>query len=516
MNRTVRLAALLALLLAVGAWALLQHRPAPAVSSAPPVDDGYAAFIAKAKEADEITDDLQRCLHYPDPPGTHWHPDTTAAYCSRRNLSTLSHAEIGKLIDEGKAAELEKTFQGYLDNQLHDPRHLGMLDAAFFHAKFHVASDRTRALIQSWQRQVPDSAFAFAASGMQYLAAAEAARGDGYARQLTREQVEGMHKFAALARQDLDRAVQLQPAMTPAYYSMIVVGSLSGDGDYMAEAAQRGLASDPTNFSIRASQMDRASPRWGGNIRAQTGLAEQAMALAAQAPLLRLIPTQIPADPAECNCLPDPVARLLPAADQGTSAADLRLLANVAYNNDAKQLAVILYSEALRFDPVDPDSLRWRAKLLGALGDSPWALQGIERTAQRHPDDPEVALALGRAYRDAGKAAQAEAAFVALLQGTPDHPKGMAMLGDMYSHEAHQPDKAMAIADKLIASDPDNPDGYIIRACVQMDNQLPGSYATIEYYLDHFGDRADLQQPTRKMRQYLAQHPKPDRPASSR
>jgi len=510
------LAVLLALLLAVGAWAVLQHRPPQAASGIPLTEDGYATFIAKAKEAEEIDDEMQRCLHYPDPPGTHWHPETTAAYCGRRNLSTLSQADIGKLIDEGKVAELEKTFQSYLDNQQHDTRHLGMLDVAFFNAKFNVASDRARSLIQSWQQQAPDSAFAVAASGMQYLAAAEIARGDDYAQRLTREQIAGMHKYAALARQDLDRAAQLQPAMTPAYYNMIIVGSLIGDEDYMADAAQRGLAADPTNFSIRANQMDRASPRWGGSTRAQARLAEQAMALAAQAPLLRLIPAQIAADPAECNCLPNPVARLLPAVDQGAVMSDLRLLANVAFNNGANRLAVVLYSEALRFNPVDADSLRWRAKMLAPLGDSPWALQGIERTAKRHPDNPDATLALGRAYRDVGKTAQAEAAFIALLQRVPEHPKGMAMLGDMYSHESQQPDKAMAIADKLIASNPENPDGYTIRACVQMHRQAPGAYETIQYYLDHFGSRADQEQPIRKMREYLAQHPKPDQPAPSR
>lgn len=514
MNRKVRLALLLALLVTAGAWALFQHRSPRTDLGTPHADDGYAAFIAKAKGAEEIADDLQRCLHYPDPPGTHWHPETTAAYCGRRNLATLSQADIEELLDDGKVAELEKIFQGYLDNQLRDPRHLGMLDVAFFNAKFNIASGHARALIQSWKQQAPDSAFALAASGMQYLAAAEKARGDGYAQELTGDEIAGMRKFAALARQDLDHAAQLQPAMTPAYYNMIIVGSLIGDGDYMADAAQRGLGVDPTNFSIRANQMDRASPRWGGSIRAQTHLAEQAMALAPQAPLLRLIPAQIPADPAECNCLPNPVARLMPAIDQGAAMSDLRLLANVAFNDNASQLAVILYSEALRFNPLDADSLRWRAKMLGTLGDSPWAVQGIERTAQRHPDNLDVALALGHAYRDAGKPAQAEAAFIALLQRAPDHPKGLAMLGDMYSHEAHQPDKAMAIADKLIAANPENPDGYVIRARVQMDHQLPGSYETIDYFLNHFGNRDDQAQVVRKMQGFLAQHPRPDRSAS--
>lgn len=510
MNRTVRLAVLVGLLLAVGALAAFQHWPSRATPSTQPQDNDYTTFAAKAKEAEDVADDMQRCLHYPDPPGVHWHTETTDAYCSRRNLSTLSQADIEKLLSEGKAAYLERTFQGYLDAQKRDSRHLGMLDAAFFLAKFQVSSDHTRTLIQSWKQQAPDSAFALAASGMQYLAAAEAARGNGYARQLTPDQVAGMRTFAALAREDLEHAVQLQPAMTPAYYTMIIVGSLEGDTTYMENAAQRGLTVDPTNFSIRAGLMDRTSPRWGGNPDIQASLATQALALAAQAPLLRLVAAQVLVDPATCNCLPNPVRRLLPAVDQGATTADLGDLANVAYRSGANRLAVILYSEALRFNPVDTDSLRWRAQMLATLGDSQWAIQSIERTAERHPENLDVALTLALAYRDAGKTVQSEAAFLALLQRAPKHQKAMAQLGDLYSHEAHQPDKATAIADKLIEADPKNPDGYVIRACVQMDNQLPGRYETIQYFLDHFGDRADQANPAREMRAYLVKHPQPD------
>jgi tetratricopeptide (TPR) repeat protein len=489
---------------------MLRRQPSPPAFGTPSPSNDYIRFIAKAKEAEAIDDNMQRCLHYPDPPGVHWQRETTDAYCSRRNLSTLSQAEVEKLLNEGNASELETAFRGYLDAQLHDPRHLGMLDAAFFNAKFHVASDRAQALTQSWKKQAPDSAFAFAASGMQYLAAAEAARGDGYARQLTADQIAGMDRLAALARKDLDRAVQLQPAMTPAYYAMIIVGSLSGDVAYMADAAQRGLAADPTSFSIHAAMMERSSPRWTGDPSTQTKLAEQIQPLTGQAPLLRLVSAQAPMEAAECNCLPNPVARLLPAADHGASMGDLRLLANVAYRNDANQLAVILYSEALRFNPVDTDSLRWRAQVLAALGDSQWAIQSIERTAKRNPENLDVALTLALAYRDAGKTVQSEAAFLALLERAPTHSKALAQLGDLYSHEAGQPDKAAAIADKLIASDANNPDGYVIRACVQMDRQLPGSYETIEYFLEHFGDRVDQANPARAMRAYLAKHPKPD------
>ncbi|HXE67203.1 MAG TPA: hypothetical protein VN630_09185, partial [Rhodanobacteraceae bacterium] len=41
-------------------------------------------FLDAAKRAERITDPLQRCLAYPDPPGSHWNHDVVAAYCTYR------------------------------------------------------------------------------------------------------------------------------------------------------------------------------------------------------------------------------------------------------------------------------------------------------------------------------------------------------------------------------------------------------------------------------------------------
>ena len=83
----------------------------------------------------------------------------------------------------------------------------------------------------------------------------------------------------------------------------------------------------------------------------------------------------------------------------------------------------------------------------------------------------------------------------------------MAELGDLYNHAGHQPEKAEALADTLISRYPDIPDGYIVRACNQMDHNLDGRYGTIHYFIDHFGDRSDFKSQVAEMRAYLASHP---------
>ena len=222
----------------------------------------YTAFVAAVHAADDIADPLQRCLHYPDLPGSHWDNETTSAYCRLHNRHTLQLSEIEALLKQGKAGEVDRAFQSYLDTQLHDPKQPGSLDAAFYSAGFDDAKADTRKIIDMWKQQSPDSAFALAASGEQYVDAAQQARGTGWVRDLGDNQVVGMHQQLVLARQDLDRAVKLLPSITPAYSSMVDAGALEGDDDYSYQAAKNGLAVDPANFALRLQMMNLAQPKW--------------------------------------------------------------------------------------------------------------------------------------------------------------------------------------------------------------------------------------------------------------
>jgi hypothetical protein len=77
----------------------------------------------------------------------------------------------------------------------------------------------------------------------------------------------------------------------------------------------------------------------------------------------------------------------------------------------------------------------------------------------------------------------------------------------MYNHAGHQPDKAEALADILIKRHSDFAGGYIVRACNQMDHNLPGVYDTLHYFIDHFGDDPQWKTQTEEMRAYLVKHP---------
>ncbi|RUL72993.1 tetratricopeptide repeat protein [Dyella choica] len=469
----------------------------------------YATFMAEVRRAEGIADPLQRCLHYPNIPGTHWHDDSTQAYCRLLNPPSLSQAQIASLLSQGKAGEVDTAFQGYLDAQLRDSSQPGAFEGAFYAAGFRDSDAGTRKLIDQWKQQAPTSAFALVASGMQYLDAAQQARGEGWVSELTNTQVRDMNTQLVLARNDLDRAVSLLPTATAAYREMIYLAALSGDDVYMYQAAEAGLKVDPANFHIRKQMMNQSQPKWGGMFGGVRKQRQEAEDHVARNPLLRMVTSMPAVYAAQCDCgytKFESLKKVLRAADDNVDGNNLFDLAQVAYHL-APRPAIELYSESLRFNPTDADILRWRAELMMKLGDANGAVQSVLQMAQRFPDNNEIAVALGNIYGKTGHVQEAEHTYEAILQRDPDDEKAMAWLGDLYNHAGHQPEKAKVLADTLIRRYPDIPDGYIVRACYLMDHDLPGRYETMHYFIDHFGDRSEFQAQVAEMRAYLVTHP---------
>jgi hypothetical protein len=469
--------------------------------------DDYSAFIAAVAKADSIADPLQRCLSYPDLPQSHWNSDVTHAYCAYINRKTVQLQEIEALLKAGKGDEVDRIFQGYLDRQLHDPNQRGLLDIAFKNAGFENANDNTRRVIDLWKQQLPHSAFALAASGVQYETAAEDARGEGLGEDLTYKQVDGMNQQTELAFKDLNQAVAINRSITAVYPSMLQAAAMVGDDAYMYQSVRLALSADPANYRIRSEMMNLAQPQWGSNFGGLSGQRAKDLALAAKNPLLWMVAQSPAASRAICNCTNEESRRrVVLAIDKNLNSGRLINVASQVYDSD-RHLAVEIYSEALRFDPTDVDSLRWRSQEMIALGDRQGATAAFSAVAQRFPTNNAIATQLGNVYAQAGDAKDAEATLLAVLQRDPDNYSAMGLLGDLYNHAGHQPDKAEVLADTMIKEHPEKPEGYIVRSCNQMDHNLPGVYDTIHYFIDHFGDDEQWKTQTAEMRGYLLKHP---------
>lgn len=471
----------------------------------------YVHFFDAVRKADAIANPLQRCLAYPDLPGTPWNAATTRAYCIRQNPKTLTLAEIGALLAKGQAAEVDRQFQSYFDAQRHGTEKVDLLDSAMHHATFDDNSEATRRIIDEWKQQSPDSPFALAASGIQYVVAADDARGEGWASQVSRQNAMRMFQLQALARQDLDGAVQRQPALAIAYTYMIVAGSMVGDLHYVAQAGSRGVAAEPYNFLLRKQMMEKSQERWGSNFGGVEAQRLQVQAMVAEHPLLRMIAQMPMAYRATCDCGEPRLwvhVQVENALKDNLNVDGLKWVGHEMYKDDPK-LAAEIYAESLRFSPVDTDALRWRAETMLAVGDGDKAIIVLKDMVDRYPSDLNITAQLARMYRKVGRPQESERAYLAILERDGDNQEAKIQLGDFYNHEGRQPDKAKALADDLISRHPDNPYGYIVRACHQMDHGLPESYVTIHYFIDRFGQDPRFREQVRDMRNYLDKHPEP-------
>lgn len=470
--------------------------------------EDYDAFMQAAHVNDAITDPLQRCLHGPDLPHTHWHRDTTELYCRTMSRPTLSVEQINALLQKGNAAELDRAFDGYLNTQRNDPQQPGVFDQAFVSGGFDSNEDEARRLADRWKQLSPQSTAALTASGMQYIDAAIDATAANWANDWADDVPDNQDQLLALARADLERAIALQPANTMAYSELLYVEAMQDDADALEKTEHDALHTDPADFAIRTELIYLAQPGWGRHFGGVRHQAQQAQVWLSHNPLLRIVLSKPALFAATC-CIswqPDGLPKLQRAIDDNSSAFGLQGLGKEAFD-DYPTWAAMLFTESLRFRPRDAYALHWRAQALLELGDEAAALDSIQRIASRYPQDNPIQLQLGWMYAETGHPQQAEQIYLGVLQRDPSSLRAMAWLGDLYNRRLHQPAKAMPLAQRLLALDPDNPEGMVVMTFAQMGLEMPDRYTHIHDFIYRFADLGTFDPEVAQMRAYLRSHP---------
>jgi tetratricopeptide (TPR) repeat protein len=344
---------------------------------------------------------------------------------------------------------------------------------------------------------------------MQYQAAAFAARGADSASKTSEEQWRGAQDQAALAQRELDKAASMTPAISSIYATMLSTGVLVGDHRYAMAAIQRGLAVQPTSLTLRLTQAAMTGEKWGGSTAWVKRQAEAAAVAARDTPLLWVAVGRARIQAATDGYLRSPAdGRFLALADEVATGSDFNHLANNANRADKDDEALVLAVEALRFDNEQGDALDviGRAASHGVYRD--WGKAELIRAAREHPDSVDVAGNAGVWLRYLGEPALAKP----LMIYATEHEKNdwvLATLGDFYSHEGKDYAKAGAIADELILRNPDDANGYVIRACVDKDTNSPNRYHSARDFLERFGNDPRQQGPATEIRTWLSTHPEP-------
>lgn len=483
-----------------------QHaRRVPALSRSGFTPAEVHAFLDKVRAAEAVADPLQRCLDYPDPPRSHWSPATVEAYCHYYLQKTISFHEAQELIQSGHAAELDSRLAQALQAQRTRPESRGLLDHTYFSA-FDNGSFDVRQTLDAWKRASPDSAFAFAASGSAYVAMAWKARGGAYINDTPQSNIDAMNRLLMEADSDLERALALNPQVTPTYVAMMRAGSLSLGGSYTRRAVQRGLAVAPDNYSIYGTLSSVEEPRWGGSLEAMDRVARQAQAHVKRNPLLAILLSAEPAYRYDvCNCRSSASWPAYPTVfDNVASTALLSSAGKAASENGHPELAVIYLSEALRFQPGALGTRRQRDTDLAYVGEPRMALDDANRLIADNPHDARNYLLRGNVYRSLMDTRHAEEDLEHALAMDPDDIDVLGPLGSLYIDQTHEWDKAWDITDRIIRKYPGSPAGWVMRATIQESQPRAGLDDTYRYFVEHFGHDPSMQWQIAHIREVLA------------
>jgi tetratricopeptide (TPR) repeat protein len=466
-------------------------------------------FLAAAKKAEAMADPLQRCLRYPDPPGSHWSAAAVKAYCQYYLQPVMPLADAQKLIVDGHAAELDRRLSLVLQAQLTQPDAHGLLDHTYFN-DFDDGSFALRQTLDAWKRASPSSAFAYAASGEAYVAMASDARGGGFISDTPQSKIDAMDRLLQQADADLQRAVTLDPRLTPAYVAMIQAGKMSLGEKYMRDAAARGLAAAPDNYAIYGALSGALEPRWGGSLAAMARSVAQAQAHAAENPLLVIDASAEPAYRYDvCNCRSTAQWEAFPVVFDNLSSTQLMFAAGLAANRaDQSDLAAIYLSEGLRFQPDNSNARMRRNYALSDYGQTGWAIDDANRWIQQWPDSAWGYSMRGYAYRVLGDAAHAAPDLEKATTLDAQNSWPLVQLGDLYMQETATPgmwDKVWDVANHLIQSHPEQVAGWRLRAKVQTYQPRPGLDDTAKEFYARFGSDPDERHAVGEMKMMVEQ-----------
>lgn len=482
------------------------RRPAPKPAF---TDAELRPFLKAAREAEAIDDPLKRCLAYPEPPGVHWSPAVTSAYCHYVLDPAVTPADVRELIENGRVAELERRLADARQAQFSQPGMQNLLDRTY-NFDFSDSKEDMRPLVDAWKRQAPDSPYALAASGTVYVALAWKQRGGKYVSETPRESLEAMSRLLDEARTDLDRAVTLDPKMTPAYNAMFHAAALEGDDAYAASAGRRALSVDPASFPVYARLVWMSQPKWGGSVPQMQRIISQAQTHAKENPLLRLLLSERTGGDAVADDVSCAEAAQWDLYRQAfDEAAILRMLTRAAWAAShcrSLALSVVYSSEVLRFDPANLNHRQSRAFDLAQTGEGEWALAEGNALVKLAPRDGTSFDARAQAYLALDKVSAAAADFEQALRIDPTDAWTLRAVGYLYVNNTHEWDKAWDVANRLLQAHPDDPQGWVLRAIVQKEQPREGIDQTIADFKARFGNDPDKLMWVGRLESIKAQH----------
>jgi hypothetical protein len=363
-------------------------------------------LLRRMAKEDLQPDRLKRCLDYPDPPGVHWQRATVDGMCHLQFDPRITLKDIRAELDRHGANELNGRFAKLAQEQRRDITSF-RLDNTLNEA-FACSCKEARDAADAWLAQSPKSPWARAASGIQYAAAAYAARGTEFIDKTPPERILRMEALHGKAAADLDLALAPAPDLTAASAERIAIDRIEGRTDDAHNRIIEALGRSPFSYQLHMEAVVLAEPRWGGASGELQAARRRLLDASAHNPMLLQVVTYLDWKAQECaDCMWD-MHNYQPMMDIAPSLAVLRKAGIYEVEHGDSASGAIYLSELLRFSPTNEVIARTNRGLARAsLGDFN-AAQSDAETALAAKADFQPAMRLLRMLTEMRAKAAAE------------------------------------------------------------------------------------------------------------
>lgn len=366
------------------------------------VPERWQAYLQAVHAADRIVDPLERCLAFPDLPGTHWSREQTAAHCRTHHSPYLPPEEVLSRLGRGDVASVEQTLAAYQRAHQAPDQRSETIHVFYNQLAGAPAADRTTAL---WLKLAPESPFALTARATYLMNEAGLARGQEFASKTPQAAFDRMNALLAEARPLYEKAIRIAPQSMPARLLAHRAAMLTGDRRRMERSFEDATAVDPACEFLASERMMALRPRWGGSYAEMEAYADTLRAQLANRPRIaqQLVEPLVDraevlmCQDAECpHALDEAEALLRQALDQ---VADESALKDLQWIVDKASLdgrdgheGVVLSTQLSRFVP---QHASYGLLALRLPNDPAWRLQYAERALAAAPEDAETRVFAG-------------------------------------------------------------------------------------------------------------------------
>lgn len=439
------------------------------------VAEPWRAYLIQARAAEQIKDPLQRCLAFPDLPGNRWPPGHAAAHCHHHHAhARLSLAEIAAFVDRGDLSGLEARLDAsqrrHFDatesgEDIHDVFNYGLFDPS-------PEADR---VTSKWLERAPESAYANLARGSYLHRSAWKARGARFSAYTPKASMRRMSELMEQAIPYVERALQLDPKLMPAYTALVEIGMADSRPELMERAFERGNAVDPACVEMANVRMRALSPRWGGSYEQMLAYAAELLPHVARKPQLAMHLAAPFADRADRLDAADDYGAemrqvLSVALGSGSDEDTLRSAANLALNStdvprDRWQALAYLLQES-RFR----DNSAWGKRQVAweLVRDEPeWSLRYSLSALALEPDNAFGRYVAAAGYFNAGRLNEADREYAIAIEDPKQRKASLREVSLMWLQAATPTDraplaKASPYIDRLLREYPDDGRAWLL------------------------------------------------------